>query len=389
MKNKFGVRSGSLVFGLLLTGLSLFVVSCEEKDDDKPPVAPAPQVVEPPRYLYVASGLCYSANTTFTNTTSSNLIYRLDLESGQRDELLADFNSSPAQSGDSPVGIGVLDEDHIYALIENSTNVGARRIERLEKKNLGLRSAFSNNTTALSGVLRNLLVLPSGDLVISKSTAIEKITSANIRIQQGANPFISAPAGSCAPSATLISKVVQLGNGNLVYLHANAAQNKFGIISAAGYVAAADCKSVQAAPVATAFPVAAAYDSQAKRLLVAYAGTSVGVDINSIYSYLIDEATNVISAPQKVYDANLYPATYPYLLYGVSEMVLDEKTGHLYVATAVNTSTTVVNYAIEKFKYDNSKIGVDNSKVLTRVGNTPFYPYGIDTKCISNMFIGL
>ncbi len=355
-------------------------VACEE-DDDK-------SSATPPRYLYVASGLCYSANTTFTNLTSSNLIYRLNLETGRRDMLLADFNSSPAQNGDSPVGIGPLDDTHIYALIENSTNVGARRIERLEKKDLSDRYTFSNNTTSLSAVLRNLLVLPNGDLVISKSSAIEKITSANIRIQQGANPFINAPAGSCATSTTLISKVIPLSNGNLVYLHAATGQNRFGIISAAGYVTAADCKAAQTAPAATAFPVAATYDSATKRLIVAYAGASVAAELNSIYSYLIDETTNAISDPQKIYDANMYPATYPYLLYGVSEMVLDEKDQNLYISTAVNNATTVVNYAIEKFSYKSAKVGTENTKVLARVGNTPFYPYGVDTKCISSMFIG-
>ena len=382
MQTKFSTFQVARIF--LTVSLLTSLLACEEKDDK-----PVVQAVEPTRYLYVASGLCYSANTTFSNTTSSNLIYRLDLQTGRRDELLADFNSSPAQSGDSPVGIGALDENSIYALIENSTNVGARRIERLEKKTLGQRSAFSNNTTALSGILRTLLVLPNGDLVISKSTAIEKITSANIRIQQGANPFINAPGGSCATSTTLISKVAPLKNGNLVYLHAASGQNRIGIISAAGYVAAADCKAAQAAPTALAFPTAVAYDAATKRLIVAYAGTSVAADVNSIYTYLVDESTNAISDPQKIYDANTYPAIYPYLLFGVSEIVLDEKNQTLYVATAVNNAATVVNYAIEKFKYDSAKIGNDNTKVLTRVGTTPFYPYGIDTKCISSMYIGI
>jgi hypothetical protein len=382
MQNTFSTFQIARV--LLVASLVFPFLGCEEKEDSKPAV----QAQEPPRYLYVASGLCYSANTTFTNTTSSNLIYRLNLDTGARDMLLADFNSSPAQNGDSPVGIGRADENTIYALIENTTTVGARRLERIEKRQMGARSTFSNNTTAMSAVLRSLVVLPNGDLVISKSSAIEKITSANIRIQQGANPFASAPGGACATSTTLVSKVVPLGNGNLVYLHAAASQNRFGIISAAGYATVADCKAAQSAPVPTAFPVTATYDSAAKRLLVAYAGTTVATDVNSIYSYLIDESTNAISDPQKIYDANLYPATYPYLLYGISEMVLDEKTQSLYVATAVNTATTVVNYAIEKFSYSTSKTGIDNTKVLTRVGSTPFYPYGIDTKCISSLFIG-
>ncbi len=68
-------------------------------------------------------------------------------------------------------------------------------------------------------------------------------------------------------------------------------------------------------------------------------------------------------------------------------MVLDPTDNSLYIATAINTATTIVNYAIEKFSYDATQIGVSNSSVLTRSGSTPFYDYGGDTKCIADMMI--
>ncbi len=342
------------------------------------------------RYLYVAAGACYSGsgNTTFTNTQSSNLVYRIDTTTGLRDTMVADYNNSFAQAGDTPAGIENIDSNYLYVLVENTTTPGVRRIEKVEKKASGARSIFSNNITALSAQIRSMKLLSNGDLLISKSTAVEKLTAANARLTLAGNPYVNAPGGTCLISTTLFSKVLTMVNGNIFFLHAATGQNRFGIVSAAGYSAAADCKAAQAAPNALSFPVAAVYDATNAKLIVAYAGNVTTADINSIYAYSINETTSVISSPQKIYDASLYPATYSYLLYGISEMALDTQTNTLYVATAINSATTVVNYVIEKFSYDATKIGVLNTAVLTKVGITPFYPYGADTKCISSMFVG-
>ncbi len=137
----------------------------------------------------------------------------------------------------------------------------------------------------------------------------------------------------------------------------------------------------------TSSPVAAVYDAANTKLIVAWAGNVVTNNVTSIYAYTIDETTRTITAAQEIYDAADYPGTYPYLLYGVSEMTLDTVNNHLYVATAISTATTIVNFAIEKFTYNAAAIGTSNSTVLTRVGTTPFYPYGLDTKCITAMTV--
>jgi hypothetical protein len=303
---------------------------------------------------------------------------------------IVDYNASPAQAGDSPAGIASVDSENLYVLVENTSTTGARRVEIVPKSSNGSRVLFSNNTTALSAQLRSLSLLANGDLLISKSTAVEKITSANIRVLKGANPYVNAPAGPCATSTTLISKTVEMKNGFIAFLHAAAGQNRFGFVKPDGYGVASDCTVAQAAPNAAAFPVVAVYDSTNSKLIVAYSGTATTTDINSIYAYDITEtaAAITVGAANKIYDASLYPSTYPYILYGISSMVLDTTENKIYIATAVNTSTTVVNYAIEKFSYDPTKIGVNNSQVLTRVGTTPFYEYGADTKCISDMIVG-
>jgi hypothetical protein len=380
--NQISIR---FVFLILLAFVGhIFLVNCSKKKSD----TPSPQSS---RFLYVASGTCYSGggNTTFTNSTASNLVYRLNLNSGQKDMQIADYNSSPAQVGDSPVGLASIDSQNLYVLVENSTTTGARRIEKVAKANSGNRVLFSNNTTALSATLRGIQLLPNGDLLISKSTAIERISSSNVRILIGANPYVSAPATPCATSTTLMSKVSTMSNQFILFLHAAASQNRFGFVKPQGYSVAGDCSPAQAAPNTNAFPVASAYDAVNSKLLVAYAGNSTATDINSIYVYDITESPSSVSigSAYKIYDSNGYPGTYPYLLYGVSSMVLDPVDSKLYVATAINTSTTIVNYAIEKFHYDPSKIGVSNTEVLTRVGNKPFYQYGVDTKCIADMIV--
>ncbi|MFP5520243.1 MAG: hypothetical protein ACLGGX_10085 [Bdellovibrionia bacterium] len=325
---------------------------------------------------------CYSGNnTTFTNITSSNLIFRVNKNNGKFDQVIADYFATPANYGDSPAYIVDGSKDYFYALIENTTTAGLRRLEKIEK-NSWARSIFSNNTTALSTPLRSFIRLNNGDFVISKSSALEYINASNARI--GA-PYINPTAAPCNTSTTLISKVLQLNNGNFVFIHAAASQNRIGIFSATGGTA---CLTAQAAPVATAFPSAMAYDRINNKLFVAYAGNSTAVDLNSIYAYDINETTNTISNPQKIYDANAYPATYGYLLYGVSEMYLDQSNNTLFVATAVSNATTVANYSIEKFRVYPERIGTANSTVLQRLGNAPFYNFANDTRCISGMFVG-
>jgi hypothetical protein len=372
------------LFSTLISAGLLFCTSCAQPPEDEVSSSSS-------RYLYVASGACYSGggNTAFSNTTSSNVVYRINLSTGVKDITVADYNSSPSQAGDSPVGIASVDSENLYVLVENTTTVGARRIERIAKSTDGSRTLFSNNTTALSAQLRGMKLLSNGDFLISKSTAIEKITSANVRVLKGANPYVNAPAAPCATSTTLMSKVQTMSNQFILFLHAATSQNRFGFVKAEGYAASGDCTPAQAAPNTAAFPVASAYDAINSKLLVAYAGSSTATDINSIYAYNITETASsvTVGTANKIYDASLYPTTYPYLLYGVSSMVLDPTENKLYVATAINTSTTIVNYAIEKFSYDATQIGVTNSSVLTKSSTTPFYDYGGDTKCIADMII--
>jgi hypothetical protein len=373
--------------------LTVFACAKQEEEDNSSEVAPAPAATPSPKSLYVATGACYSGSgvTTFSNTTASNLVYRVNADTGVRQDLLADYFRAPANSGDSPVGISMASDGDLFVLVENTTTTSLRRIEKLAPTTLN-RSTYNASTLALGGTLRRLYTLSGDWLLVSKQTGIEKVRDTFSRITQGTNPFIwlaSPPAVSnCTTATTMIPDMLTLPSGLIVVLHAAAGKNGFAVISGSGYASASDCKNnaFQAGPTATAFPTSAVYDNIHKQLIVAYAGNSTAADVNSIYAYTIDEETGAITSPQKIYDSNLFGSSYSYLLYGVSAMALDAETGALYVATAVSNGTTVTNYRIERLTYDASKIGVANTTVLTKSGGT-FYDYGSDTKCVSQMFL--
>lgn len=215
------------------------------------------------------------------------------------------------------------------------------------------------------------------------------MTSSNARITKGANPYVSAPAAPCSTSTTLITKSLVLSNDFIVFAHAAVGQNRIGFVKPEGYATAGDCTQAQAAPNANSFPSALAYDKDNKVLFVAYSGNATTRDINSIYAYTLNEAPGSvsISAINKIYDASLYGIEHSFLLYEISDMIYDTVDKKLFVATAVNTATTILNFSIEKLNYDFSLIGTSNNSVLTRTSTSPFKPYNSDTKCISAMMI--
>lgn len=328
------------------------------------------------KYLYVASGQCYSGNnTTFSATTSSNQVFRVKLNDGQKDMMIADYFAIPSNPGDSPVGISSFDNDNLLVLIENTAG---RRLEKVSLLPSSLRSIFSSSSTVLSAALKGMIKTIDGGYIISKGSSIEKITSQGVRL---GSPYVGSNLGSaCGSPITNISAINMTKSGKIIFTHAAASQNRWGIISANGYNSSADCLAVQNAPNPNAFPTSVVYLPEVNQVIIAYAGNSLSPDLNSIYVYDFDETTNLITNPIKIYDSNNYSSS-GYLLYGISTMAFDQESHALYVATAISNATTVVNYSIEKLNYDYQ------TKSLRRALATPFYSYGNDTKCISSMTI--
>ncbi|MCX7977454.1 MAG: lactonase family protein, partial [Bdellovibrionaceae bacterium] len=327
------VRGLSLVFLLHMMAM-IFLVGCS-----KPTPRSSSDDSSSATYLYVASGMCYSGNnTTFNATSASDLIFRINTVTGQRDTIIADFNALPAVGADTPVGIVDFDANTFLVLVEGSPD----RIERVEKKANGARTSFLLDTTILTGTMRRLAVSPStGDLIITRTNAVERYSqTSGRRAIGGTNPWINNPGGSCATSNTNMASAIEIANGMWAFVHAAASQNRIGIIKNTGYSVTADCLAAQAAPNTNAFPTDMVWISSANQLIVAYAGNATTTDLNSIYVYNVNPTTGAISSPTKIYESANFPSPTPYLLYGISAMAYDAPNSHLYVATAISSATT-------------------------------------------------
>ncbi len=386
--NRLHYRLFKLTSTIFLVGLGL---GCAKKAEEAPTVATSTEASS--RYLYLATGSCYSGNglTTFTNATSTNKVYRINLSTGlQQEAKIADYTDSKSQAGDTPVGMASADANNIYVLVQNAT-AGLKRVDKIPKENDPFRTQVSNNATVFSANARFLAKTGNGDLLISKTSAIERLSGADFsRIPSGANPYVSAPAAPCATSTTLITSAGTLSNEMIYFTHAAASQNRVGFVKASGYSIAGDCPVAQAAPNVAAFPTATAYDKTNEILLVAYGSSTTGTaDLNSIYAYKLNVTASSVSiaSSNKIYDFTLYPATYGFQLFGISAMALDTSTNQLYVSTAISTAATVAGYRVEKLSYDPAKVGVANTTVLTRPIPSYFLSHGADTKCISQMMI--
>lgn len=349
------------------------------------------------RNLYFASGACYSGNgiTTFTNTTSSNVVVKVPLSSPSSASVIADYASVNSIVGDSPVALSFAADGNLLVGVENTTTVGARKIDIVNKDQTdpsASRSAFNQNITALSAQIRSMVRLPDGYLLVSRSTAIEKIRETSSRLLSSTHAWVTPTnppvTTSCGPSVTLISSVLALPSGQIVFGHAATGQSRVAVVSGGGFLVAGDCRSAVTPAVATSFPTALAYDAENQRLFVAYMGATTADNVNQIISYSVNETTGVLSNPQEIYDSNGFGSTYNFLLFGVSAMTYDSVEKKLYVATSNTTATNIVtsgNYQITKLNYDASLIGTVNTSVLSL--DSVLVPSSRDTKCISSMII--
>ena len=311
------------------------------------------------RYLYVASGACYGGGVT-TNT-GVGTISKYNLNTGARVGTVVNyFAQSP---NDQPVGLVAYNNDTLMALVENT---GGRRIDLVNKFTSGI-SVFTQNATILAAALHGLYPAADGGFFIARTSAVEKISGSKQRITAGANPFINAPAGSCATSTTNMTQAIELPGGKLLFAHAAATpNNRIGMISSTGYNIAGDCLAGVAGPTTTALPTALV-SYAAGHALVAYGSTTAAS--NFIYSYNVDETANTITAPTLAY-------TNASVVNGPSAMALDPSTGYVYVASATQAAES-----IERFTYDT------NARTLTRVGSTPFIPSDVYVRCVSGMVV--
>jgi hypothetical protein len=343
---------------VLVAGISALVVAISGcADSNSAPIDGNNLSQGGPNYLYVASGACYGGGTALS--ASSATVTKFNLSNGSVSNVVLDYNSfSP---GDQPVGIADYDSTRFLVAIENASG---RRIDLVQRDGSGA-STFLTNSIALSGVLHALTVFTDGSLLVSKTTAIEKFSSAKARILQGANPYVSAPGSTCATSTTLISSLTTLSNGKIIYAHAGVTpNNKFGIISATGYASTADCLAAQTAPNTLALPDALLVHSTG-RLVVAYGSTTAAS--NGLYTYTVDPVANTIGTGVAAF-------TDFSIINGPSAIAEDTNSKIIYVANGNSAFNTVESFSLNT-----------SSGVMTRNSSTPFITPNVYTKCVSAM----
>lgn len=391
LKNLFELESFVLMFFISLgAGLALGCAKPRSSSTTESSTTPAAG-----RYLYVSTGVCHSGGSlaVYTAATASNQVFRINTSTGVKDITLADYTSAPSQAADSPVAIVNSSSNDVFVLVENAT-ANLRRIEKVSKSLNGSRAIvlFGNGTTA-ANQLRDISLTPQNDFLMTRNSGIEKITSNGTRVTNGTLAFVVPPTtGGCAmPTGGTMSRGLALPNGMIAMANVTLGTlSKVGIVSASGYGSAANCLSSAQSPLnSSSLPTSLAFDSTNSLLLVAYAGynATAATKVNTIYAYTVNTTTGVLGAtPTRIYDQT--DSSFPTFLYGISAMALDSDEGYLYVASSRGNSATSSGHFIEKFQYNPSNIsGTLSTSALTRVGNTPFFNYTIDTKCISGLFV--
>ncbi len=350
----FREKCNALLLSLSFAALSLLAVACSETLSDEE----FNSAVLNRKFLYVASGACYTGGVAAS--TGSATIAKYDLSTGALAELLIDYNTLGL--GDLPAAIKNFVGNQFLIGIENA---GGRRIDIVGRDGTGL-TTYLTNATALNAAFRDLAILNDSSVLVAKATAIEKFSPSRARVTQGANPFVNAPAAPCATSTTVMSSTISMPDGKIIYAHAAATpNNKIGVITASGYSIAANCLASQAAPTTTALPTAVAYHQLSGKLLVAYASTVSASNV--VYSYDYNTSSGAISNPIEAWNDFA-------IVYGASEMIVDQSTGFIYIANGASTYNN-----IEKFSISNG--------VLTKVGTLPFINTGIYTRCIAGLEI--
>lgn len=416
------IRYMQLVF---LMALAATTSGCAKNDDT---------AVSSESSLYFATGQCNSGSgiTTLSSTLSSRMVAKIGLTSKEQKvvfDLAAEYQGgffAPETGAQSIVNNG----SSILMLTENATNMGDRKIFSIPKSTPYNTVIFASDVLALtqtaSNITRSMVTNPDGTLLFSKSIAIEKIGTNTLRIPSGANPYVSAPAGTCATSTTMMSAMVVLPNftgtstGKIIYAHqgTTTAINRLGIINRDGYSVAADCyNGYQVSTLTlsndvtltgpTAFDGAGganitsmvyiqdtATPTQGK-LIVGYSSAlAANLNNNTTFNYgiVMYDVTETSATAATISSTGTILYRDFSTAFGISAMAYDSTNKHLYVATAsqpgvANQTTAAYGYKVEKFALDLTATTVPKL-TLVRVNNKPFMDRSSFTKCITSMFVG-
>lgn len=361
-------------FLLLATVGALSLSACKQprelsSDDDSD--TPAAQG----DFIYVSSGTCYAGGAT--TLAGVQTITRFSLSSGLYERTVADYFRLSGVTTEMPNAIAGYSDTKLIVGVE--TGATTRRLDLVDTAGNAVQTYLSN-ATAFNQVLRHVFMMTDGSVLVSKGAtppagttgAIEKFNSAKARITQGANPLVNNPltngGATCTGSNVTVAASISLPtSGKILLAHAGTGASRLAMISATGYATTADCLATIAAPVATAMPTAMVRHPSGD-ILVAYGSATTAS--NYIYSYKVNETTNVInSATLAFFD--------PSIVMGASAMTVDPDTGDVFVANGASTFNS-----IEKFTYNST------TQTLTRVGTAPHISPSVFTRCVSGLHVG-
>jgi hypothetical protein len=410
----------------VMAGVAFALTGCTNNSADEASTALT-------KKLYIASGQCNSGPgvTSFGTQNSSRRVSKLNLATKELSVLL-DL-TEPYVGGTFGIDTGaqalVNDGSNILMLTENAVAMSDRKIYSIPKASPFNTEIYSQDPLALTQtnthITRALVKDVDGALLFSKSLGIEKIGINTLRIPQGANSWVNAPAGTCAASATFMSAMSVLppftgsSSGKIVFAHAGAtaASNRLGIINADGYSVAANClngyqisstlhtyaanvtgpaiafsAAAGSAPTAAVFIKTADAPGVIGKLVVAYSAavnTETSNNTNLNYALVAWDVTET-SATVASLSAPVVLSRQLDAVFGISALAYDETSKVLYVATAsqtgvMNQTTAGYGYKIEKFLYDPLTA---NEATLVRENNQPFMERTSGTKCITSMVLG-
>lgn len=310
-------------------------------------------------YIYVSSGTSFPG-TGLTASAAVNVISRFKATDGSFDRIVRDYSANAA---DTPTDIAHYDDDHILVAVENAAS---RRLEIVAKDGSSVTTWATN--AALTQALGAMARTPDGGVLVAKGTAspngtVEKFNSSAARVTSGANPFVNAPAGTCATSTTRFSGIAVGPSDSIFLAHAAAStNNQIDIISSNGYSVGGDCLGGIDGPTANHIPTRILYHSVSGKMLVAY-GNNTG-PVHQIYQYTV--TSNSIGSAAVAFNNTS-------VVQGPSAMAQDSD-GNVYIASGVSTFNT-----IEKFTFDGT--------TLTRVGTSPLIGPSIFTRSISGLLV--
>jgi hypothetical protein len=409
-----------------VVGMSLALAGCPKKSEEASSATTE-------KYLYISSGTTNSGFgvTTFAAQTSGRKVSKLGITSKSLStviDLTLPFQGGPSFGIDTGAQSLIDKGTYLLMLTENAVAGSDRKVYKIPKSSPYNTEIYSQDplalTTVAANITRTMQEDVDGTLILSRTTAVEKIGTNSVRIPIGGNAWMNAPAAPCATSIAGISAAVVMPpfgtatSGKIIYAHmgATTALNRLGVISATGYLVAADClvgidlstvghtpaSNIPASP-AVAFLAASSTSPTAMvfipnatggggKLIVGYGPSTAAnailnnsVNLHSaLVMWTVNETATTASLVTPVVLNRDNAATW-----GISALAYDSSDSSLYVATAgqPGVASQIVagyGYKIEKFTIDTAA----QTASLVRVDNLPFLVGTSATRGITSMAIG-